>query len=196
MNPVKLIPPVRHGDDRGWFTEVYNERSFAALGILERFAQDNHSWSRHAGVLRGLHFQTPPAAQAKLVRCIRGAIFDVAADVRKGSPTYGKWVAATLSAANGHQLFMPAGFAHGFLTLEPDTEVTYKVSGLYDRQHDTGLAFDDPDIAVPWPLAAGAEPTLSAKDIVLRARRLADFDSPFAYDGHPLLPLEGGTSNV
>jgi dTDP-4-dehydrorhamnose 3,5-epimerase len=194
MNPVRLIPPARHGDDRGWFTEVWNERTFADFGIVERFVQDNHSWSKATGVLRGLHFQTPPAAQAKLIRCIRGSIFDVAVDVRKGSPTFGRWVAATLSAANGHQLFVPVGFAHGFLTLEPDTEVTYKVSGLYSKPHDSGLAFDDPDIAVAWPLTR--DPVLSPKDEALRLRRLDAFDSPFAYDGRPLLPLEGGVGDV
>jgi dTDP-4-dehydrorhamnose 3,5-epimerase len=196
MNLVTLIPPVRHGDDRGWFTEVYNERAFAALGIPGRFVQDNHSWSREAGVLRGLHFQTPPAAQAKLIRCIRGSIFDAAVDVRKGSPTFGKWVAATLSAENGHQLFVPVGFAHGFLTLEPDTEVTYKVSDFYSKPADSGLAYNDSDIGVPWPLPAGREPVLSPKDIALQDLRLAAFDSPFAYDGHPLRPLPGGTGNV
>jgi dTDP-4-dehydrorhamnose 3,5-epimerase len=194
MNPVKLIPPVRHGDDRGWFTEVYNQRVFADMGIADRFVQDNHSWSREAGVLRGLHFQTPPFAQAKLIRCIRGSVFDVAADVRKGSPTFGKWVAATLSAANGHQLYVPAGFAHGFLTLEPDTEVTYKVSALYSKAHDSGIAFDDPGIAVAWPLSG--PPVLSPKDEALRASRLDAFDSPFAYDGHPLRPVNGGLGNV
>jgi dTDP-4-dehydrorhamnose 3,5-epimerase len=196
MNPVKLIPPVRHGDDRGWFTEVYNEETFAGLGVVDRFVQDNHSWSQPAGVLRGLHFQTPPFAQAKLVRCIRGAILDVAVDVRRGSPTFGRWVGATLSAENGCQLYVPVGFAHGFLTLEPDTEVTYKVSALYAKPHDSGLAFDDPDIGVAWPLAAGREPILSAKDEALRSRRLAGFDSPFPYDGRPLLPVAGGVGDV
>ncbi len=190
QNPVQLIKPRRFGDDRGWFTEVYSERAFAGLGVTERFVQDNHSLSRPAGVLRGLHFQTPPHGQAKLVRCIRGAIFDVAADVRKGSPTYGRWVGATLSAENGHQLFIPVGFVHGFLTLEPDTEVTYKVSDVYAPAHDGGVRFDDPDIAVAWPLAAGQTPILSPKDEALP--RLAAFDSPFAYDGWPLLPLDPG----
>jgi dTDP-4-dehydrorhamnose 3,5-epimerase len=188
--PVQFIKPRRFGDDRGWFTEVYSERAFAGLGVTERFVQDNHSLSRPAGVLRGLHFQTPPHGQAKLVRCIRGAIFDVAVDVRKGSPTYGRWVGATLSAENGHQLFIPVGFAHGFLTLEPDTEVTYKVSDVYAPAHDGGIRFDDPDIGVAWPLIAGQTPVLSPKDEALPP--LAAFDSPFAYDGRPLLPLDPG----
>ena len=130
-SPVRLLEPRRFGDDRGWFTEVYNEKSFAESGIGVRFVQDNHSLSRPVGVLRGLHFQTPPFGQDKLVRCIAGAIFDVAVDVRKDSPTYGKWVGAELSAENGWQLFIPVGFAHGFVTLTPDAEVTYKCSNFY-----------------------------------------------------------------
>ncbi|MGL4242834.1 MAG: dTDP-4-dehydrorhamnose 3,5-epimerase, partial [Beijerinckiaceae bacterium] len=164
MNPVKLITPRRHGDDRGWFMEVYSERAFQAIGVNERFVQDNHSWSREAGVLRGLHFQTPPFAQAKLVRCVRGTIFDVAVDVRKGSPTFGRWVSAELSAANANQLFVPAGFAHGFLTLTPDAEVVYKVSAPYSREHDGGVRFDDPDIGILWPFPPGQTPVLSDKD--------------------------------
>jgi dTDP-4-dehydrorhamnose 3,5-epimerase len=187
MNPVKLIEPRRIGDERGWFMEVYSEKAFAALGVADRFVQDNHSLSREQGVLRGLHFQTPPFAQAKLVRCVRGAIWDVAVDVRKGSPSYGRWVSAELSAENGHQLFVPVGFAHGFLTLTPDAEVTYKVSAPYSREHDGGVRYDDPAIGVAWPLAGGT-PVLSPKDQALPLLR--DWDSPFAYDGHPLAPLE------
>ena len=123
MNPVKLIQPRRFGDDRGWFCETYNSAKYAAVGVAVDFVQDNHSLSRSPFVLRGLHFQAPPHGQDKLVRCVRGRIWDVAVDVRRGSPTYGKWVAAELSADNGRQLFVPVGFAHAFLTLEPDCEV-------------------------------------------------------------------------
>jgi len=123
--PVQLIVPRRHSDNRGWFAEVYNEHTFAECGITCHFVQDNHSLSIPVYTLRGLHFQTPARAQDKLVRCIRGRIFDVAVDVRKGSPTYARWVGVELSAENGRQLFIPIGFAHGFLTLEPDCEVTY-----------------------------------------------------------------------
>jgi dTDP-4-dehydrorhamnose 3,5-epimerase len=143
--------------------------------------------SRPAGVLRGLHFQRPPHAQAKLVRCIRGAIWDVAVDIRKGSPTFGRFAAAELSAENGWQLFVPAGFAHGFLTLQPDTEVEYKVSDFYAPECDGGLIWNDPDLALPWPLMDGA-PILSNKDHKLPG--LSEFENPFDYDGIPLAPLD------
>ena len=185
--PVQLVEPRRHGDARGWFVETYNRETYAGLGIDVAFVQDNHSLSAPAFTLRGLHFQTPPRGQDKLVRCVRGRIFDVAVDVRAGSPTYGRWVGAELSAENGHQLFVPVGFAHGFLTLEPDCEVVYKCSDTYAPDHDGGIAWDDPDIGVDWPLPAGARPELSAKDG--KQPLLADFDSPFAYDGRPLAPL-------
>ncbi len=186
MAPVKLISPRRFGDDRGWFVETYNREKYAQLGVSVQFQQDNHSLSRSPWVLRGLHFQTPPRGQDKLVRCVRGRIWDVAVDVRKQSPTFGQWVAAELSAENGHQLFVPVGFAHGFLTLEPDTEVEYKVSDLYAPECDGGLIWNDPTLAIAWPLD-GAAPVLSEKDGRLSA--LADFDSPFIYDGDPLSPL-------
>lgn len=186
-SPLHLILPKRHGDARGWFTETYNRDTFAALGIDCTFVQDNHSLSRPAFTLRGLHFQTPPRAQDKLVRCIRGRIFDVAVDVRRGSPTYGQWVGAELSAENGHQLFIPVGFAHGFLTLEPDCEVTYKCSDSYAPEQDGGVRWDDPAIGIGWPLPKGTTPELSAKDAVQPL--LADFDSRFPYDGRPLEPL-------
>ncbi|MGQ4275111.1 dTDP-4-dehydrorhamnose 3,5-epimerase [Terrihabitans sp. B22-R8] len=186
MNPVQLIKPRRFGDERGWFTEVYSERAFAQAGIEVRFVQDNHSLSRPAGVLRGLHFQTPSHGQDKLVRCVRGRIWDVAVDVRKGSPTFGDWVGAELSAENGHQLFVPIGFAHGFVTLDPDTEVTYKVSDFYAPECDGGIRWNDPDIGLPWPVPG--PPILSPKDEILPL--LADFDSPFAYDGNPLEPID------
>jgi dTDP-4-dehydrorhamnose 3,5-epimerase len=144
--------------------------------------------SRPKGTLRGLHFQTPPHAQAKLVRCIRGAIFDVAVDVRNGSPSYGQWVGATLTAENGHQLYIPVGFAHGFVTLVDDSEVTYKVTDIYAPKNDGGIIWRDPDIGIAWPLTTGSEPILSGKDALLGP--LKDFSSPFAYDGRPLMPLE------
>jgi len=186
-SPAQLIRPRRHGDARGWFVETYNRDTFAAAGIACTFVQDNHSLSAPAFTLRGLHFQTPPRAQDKLVRCIRGRIFDVAVDVRAGSPTWGRWVGAELSADNGHQLFVPVGFAHGFLTLEPDCEVAYKCSDTYAPDHDGGISWDDPAIGIRWPLPAGATPELSAKDA--RQPALADFDSPFPYHGRPLAPL-------
>jgi dTDP-4-dehydrorhamnose 3,5-epimerase len=185
MNPVQLIKPRRFGDARGWFTETYNEAAFHARGIGCRFVQDNHSLSVPAFTLRGLHFQKPPHGQDKLVRCIRGRIFDVAVDVRKGSPSYGQWVGAELSAENGHQLFIPIGFAHAFVTLEPECEVVYKCSALYAPESDGGIRWDS--VGIDWPMPAGTAPALSDKDKVLPA--LHDFDSPFAYDGRPLLPL-------
>lgn len=193
--PVRLIRPKRFGDARGWFTEVYSVPVFEALGIPCTFVQDNHSLSAPAFTLRGLHFQVPPRGQDKLVRCIRGRIFDVAVDVRRGSPTYGRWVGAELSAENGHQLFIPIGFAHGFVTLEPDCEVTYKCSDTYAPAEDGGIRWDDPALmplegagaGIAWPIPAGTVPELSPKDT--RQPLLADFDSPFPYDGRPLAPL-------
>lgn len=187
MPNLQLIAPRRYGDARGWFTETYNRATFTALGIECSFVQDNHSLSVPAFTLRGLHFQTPPRGQDKLVRCIRGRIFDVAVDLRKGSPSYAQWVGTELSAENGHQLFIPVGFAHGFVTLEPDCEVTYKCSDTYAPAHDGGIRWDDPAIGIEWPIPAGVTPELSAKDRVQPL--LADFDSPFAYDGHPLTSL-------
>lgn len=185
MSPVQLIRPKRHGDARGWFTETYNVETFARLGIPCTFVQDNHSLSAAAFTLRGLHFQKPPHGQDKLVRCIRGRIFDVALDIRTNSPTYGRWVGAELSAENGHQLFVPIGFAHGFLTLEPECEVVYKCSDIYAPETDGGIRWDS--AVIDWPLPAGTTVELSAKDKVLPS--LAAFDSPFAYDGRPLAPL-------
>ncbi|WP_249403882.1 dTDP-4-dehydrorhamnose 3,5-epimerase [Sphingomonas sp. CFBP 13720] len=184
-SPVQRIRPRRHGDARGWFTETYNRDTFAALGIACTFVQDNHSLSVPAYTLRGLHFQVPPRGQDKLVRCIRGRIFDVAVDIRRGSPTFGHWVGAELSAENGEQLFIPIGFAHGFLTLEPDCEVVYKCSDTYAPAQDGGIAWDG--VGIDWPLPLGTRPELSPKDGMQPP--LAGFDSPFAYDGRPLLPL-------
>jgi dTDP-4-dehydrorhamnose 3,5-epimerase len=185
--PVKLLQPKRFGDDRGWFCETYNQRRLAEIGIDVAFVQDNHSMSREVGVLRGLHFQAPPFGQAKLVRCVRGRIWDVAVDVRASSPTYGQWVGAELTAESGHQLYVPVGFAHGFVTLEPDTEVEYKVTAFYDKESEGGLIWNDPTLNLPWPLPPGG-PVLSDKDGVLPT--LAAFKSPFAYDGIPLAALE------
>lgn len=185
-NPVKLVRAERFEDDRGWFSEIYNRARFSELGIQCNFVQDNHSLSRSAGTLRGLHFQLPPHAQDKLVRCVRGRIFDVAVDLRTGSPTFGQWIGAELSAANGAQLFVPIGFAHGFITLEDDCEVVYKCSALYAPDCDAGVAWDDPQIGVCWPIAP--DPSLmSDKD--QRQPRLSDLDSPFAYDGRPLMQI-------
>lgn len=183
MAPVTLLKPKRHGDARGWFAETYSRRALAERGIGEEFVQDNHSLSRPAGTLRGLHFQTPPHGQGKLVRCLAGRIMDYAVDIRAGSPTYGRWVATELTAENGHQLYVPVGFAHAFLTLEPDCEVAYKVTDYYAPECDGGIAFDDPDIGIDWPVPAAAL-VLSDKDT--RLPRLAQFDSPFPYDGTPL----------
>lgn len=160
---VLLITPKRFGDERGFFSETYNRKAFAAAtGVDLEFVQDNHSLSKDTGTLRGLHFQVAPYSQAKLVRVVRGSIFDVAVDIRKSSPTFGKWVAATLTASKGEQIFVPAGYAHGFCTLEPDTEVLYKVSHYYSPQHELGIRWDDPDLSIAWPLKS--EPLMSVKD--------------------------------
>jgi dTDP-4-dehydrorhamnose 3,5-epimerase len=168
----------RHGDDRGFFSEVFNAGVWANGGIDVPFVQDNHSYSKPVGVLRGLHFQTPPFAQDKLVRVTRGAVFDVAVDIRYGSPTFGQWVGVEISAAKWNQLFVPAGFAHGFVTLEPDTEFLYKVSNIYSKPHDRSIRFDDPAIGIVWPLAT-AGLTLSDKD--RNAPTLAETDTGFIF---------------
>jgi dTDP-4-dehydrorhamnose 3,5-epimerase len=160
---VILFTPKRHADDRGWFSETYNEQAHAAAFGGVRFTQDNHSCSRRLGTLRGLHFQTPPRAQDKLVRVLRGAVIDVAVDIRVGSPTFGKHVARTLSAENGAQLFVPKGFAHGFLTLEPDTEVAYKVSDGYAPANEGCLLWSDPALAIDWP-DLGVPYTIAERD--------------------------------
>jgi dTDP-4-dehydrorhamnose 3,5-epimerase len=180
-----LIRPRRFEDSRGWFSETFVEGREAAIGI--RFVQDNHSYSAAAGTIRGIHLQAPPHAQAKLVRCIRGSIMDYAVDLRAGSPTYGRHVSARLSAANGDQLFIPAGFGHAFVTLEPDSEVLYKVSDFYAPAQERGVCWDCADIGIDWPLPPSGA-VLSPKDEVLP--KLADFDSPFRYTGDPLVPLD------
>ncbi len=173
---VLLITPPRFGDARGWFSETYNAPKWAAAGITVDFVQDNQSFSAAKGTLRGLHFQAPPHAQDKLVRCQRGRIWDVAADFRAGSPTFGRWVGAELTAEKGEQIFVPAGFLHGFVTLEADCEVAYKVSDVYAPQSDGGVIWNDPDLAIDWPVDP-ASVTLSGKDAELP--RLSDISSPF-----------------
>lgn len=163
LDGVVEILPKKFGDDRGFFSETYNAQSLAAAGVDLTFIQDNHSYSAAVGVLRGLHYQLQPRAQAKLVRVVRGRIYDVAVDIRRGSPTFAKWVALELSAEKWNQILIPVGFAHGFVTLEPDTEVVYKVTDYYSPNHDRSIRFDDPNIGIEWPLAA-ARLQLSAKD--------------------------------
>ena len=160
---IKLITPKRHGDHRGFFSETYSRRSFSAIGIPQEFVQDNHSLSADIGTLRGLHFQLPPFAQDKLIRVCRGRILDVVVDIRKDSPTFGQSLSVELSAEDWNQLFVPIGFAHGFCTLEPDTEVLYKVSNFYSPEHDRGLLWNDPDLGIAWPVAKD-KAVLSPKD--------------------------------
>lgn len=174
-----VVEPKRFGDHRGFFSETYNRARLAEAGFDREFVQDNHSLSATPGTLRGLHFQTPPFAQDKLVRVTRGAVLDVAVDLRSGSPTYGDHAAVELSAANWRQLLVPVGFAHGFVTLEPDTEVVYKVTEYYAPEHDAGLLWSDPLIGIDWS-AAPAAPTLSAKDAA--APGFAGFVSPFPWE--------------
>lgn len=157
------IRPKRFADERGFFAETFREDKFRAAAGHVSFVQDNQSLSTRAGTVRGLHFQTVPNAQGKLVQCIAGTLFDVAVDLRPNSAGYGKWVGCTLSSALGNQLWIPPGFAHGFCTLEPDTVISYKVTAYYSAADDRGLAWDDPDIAIDWPDIAAAD-TLSAKD--------------------------------
>lgn len=149
---VKIVTPRRFADERGFFSEVFSARAFETVESRP-FVQDNHSWSAHPFTIRGLHFQTPPCAQGKLVRVARGRVLDVAVDLRRSSPTFGRHVAVELSAANWRQLWVPTGFAHGFCTLEPDSEVLYKVTDYYSAEHDFGMAFDDPALGVAWPVA-------------------------------------------
>lgn len=174
---LALLKPARFGDHRGYFSETYNRRRFAeAVGVDVEFVQDNHSLSRDAGTLRGLHFQRPPTAQGKLVRVVRGAVLDVAVDLRQASPTFGQHVAVELSAENGEQFWIPAGFAHAFCTLVPDTEFVYKVTDYYSPADDGGILWSDPDLAIQWPFPA-EQLTLSDKDRKLP--RLADLPALF-----------------
>jgi dTDP-4-dehydrorhamnose 3,5-epimerase len=178
LGGVVEIIPKKFGDARGFFAETYQRQRFFAAGIEQDWMQDNQSFSAEKGTLRGLHFQVAPAAQDKLIRVLRGAIFDVAVDIRKGSPTYGRWVSCELSAAKFNQLLIPRGFAHGFLTLEPDVEVLYKVTAPYAPACDRAIRWNDPAIAVDWPLG-GMEPVLSAKDA--EAPLLADIATGISF---------------
>lgn len=179
---VLILEPECFADERGFFREVWNRRDLARQGIELDFVQDNQSLSRAAGTLRGLHFQAPPHGQAKLVRCGHGRILDVAVDIREGSPAFGRWVGVELSKANGRQLFIPEGFAHGFVTREPDTEVLYKCSDYYARECQGTIRFDDPDIGVEWGVDPGRV-VLSKKDAA--APFLRSIGSPFRYGGDP-----------
>ena len=180
LSGVVVLTPRRFGDNRGFFSESYSAKALSEHGIETVFVQDNHSLSMTAGTIRGLHFQKPPHAQDKLVRCGRGCLFDVAVDIRKGSPTYGQWFGTELSFENGRQLLIPAGFAHGFVTRVPETEIVYKCSDYYHPETEGALIWNDPDIGIDWDLG-DLEPVLSAKDAV--AGRLADLDSPFTWQG-------------
>ena len=173
---IMMVVPRRFADQRGYFVETYNAKSFAEIGIDAVFVQDNESLSARKGTIRGLHFQVPPMAQAKLVRVLKGSIMDVVVDIRRGSPTYGKWCSVTLTAARGEQLYIPRGFAHGFCTLETDTQVAYKVDDYYAPEYDTGILWNDPEIGIAWPVDAAAA-ILSQKDRGLPPLR--DFASPF-----------------
>lgn len=178
LQGVVVLKPRRFVDPRGYFVEAYTDRTFRQAGITAPFVQDNQSYSREQGTVRGLHFQLPPAAQAKLVRVIRGSVYDVAVDLRHGSPTYGQWTAERLSADGGEQIYVPPGFAHGFCTLEPNTEVIYKVDTYYAPDYDSGIIWSDSTLNIPWPVAPDAA-ILSDKDRKLGS--FAVFASPFRY---------------
>ena len=180
---VKLIKTVKHEDHRGFFSETYSTKALADLGIEATFVQDNHSLSVDKGTLRGLHFQIPPFAQHKLVRVTHGAIFDVAVDIRQGSPTFGRHVSTIVSAGSWNQLFVPIGFAHGLITLEPNTEVLYKVSNYYARECDKGLAWDDVDLAIEWP-TLGIDAIISDKDKT--HPKLSELQNYFSIEDTPL----------
>ncbi|WP_411246399.1 dTDP-4-dehydrorhamnose 3,5-epimerase [Niallia circulans] len=177
MQGLKVVEPKVFGDHRGWFMETYNEEIFQKAGIDIRFVQDNQSFSATKGTLRGLHYQLNPKAQTKLVRCTKGAIFDVAVDIRKGSPTFGKGFGIELSAENKKQLLIPQGFAHGFMTITDDVEVQYKVDNLYAPDCDRGISWNDPEIGIEWPLEI--TPVLSEKDE--KAPLLKDADNNFTF---------------
>ena len=176
---VMILTPARHGDARGFFAETWNRRVFAAAGIDPDFVQDNQSLSEHPGTVRGLHYQAPPHAQDKLVRCGRGRLFDVVVDARRGSPAFGRWLGVELSAENGRQLWVPKGFLHGFVTRDPGTEILYKCSDYYAPDCDGAVRFDDPALGIDWGVDPGAA-ILSDKD---RAAPLwGDWDTPFTYE--------------
>ncbi len=180
LSGVKVLKPRYFHDPRGYFVETYNKRAGQESGLTACFVQDNQSFSLKQGTVRAIHFQVPPKSQAKLVRVLRGSIYDVAIDLRVGSPTYGSWVAETLTAEKGEQMFVPRGFGHGFCTLEPRTEVAYKVDDYYAPECERGLAWDDPTLAITWP-ALPENTVLSEKD--RNYGQFADFRSPFRYDG-------------
>ena len=180
-NDYLLIKPTIHKDHRGFFAETYSRKKYLEYGIDAEFVQDNHSISKELGTLRGLHFQAPPHAQAKIVRCGRGSIFDVCVDIRRGSPTYLRWEGFQLTPENGHQVYIPIGFAHGFMTLEPDSEIVYKCTNYYAPQTEACVSWNDPDIRISWPKLDKL--ILSKKDAA--APILEDFESPFIY-GHNL----------
>ncbi len=181
LEGLLVITPPRFGDARGFFAETYSAAKLAEQGITTEFVQDNHSLSAEVGTIRGLHFQAPPHAQDKLVLCGRGRLFDVAVDIRKGSPTYGQWFGIELTFENGKQLLVPAGFAHGFVTREPGTEIIYKCSDIYAPETEGAVIWNDPEIGIDWGLQG--DPILSGKDQV--AGMLADLDSPFNCKGTP-----------
>lgn len=178
LTGVRIITPRWFHDARGAFSETYNRDTWGELGLAEDFVQDNHSISRQVGTVRGLHYQRPPQAQAKLVRVIAGSIWDVAVDVRRGSPTWGKWIGVELSAQNGRQLFVPSGFLHGFVTRSPDTEVLYKCSSTYAPDLEGSVRFDDPDLKIDWGMPTD-QAILSDKDA--EAEYFSAFDSPFTF---------------
>ncbi|WP_299740494.1 dTDP-4-dehydrorhamnose 3,5-epimerase [uncultured Roseobacter sp.] len=180
LSGVFVLTPARFGDARGFFSESWSKRQMAEQGLDIDWVQDNHSLSMQAGTVRGLHFQSPPHAQAKLVRCGRGTLFDVVVDIRRGSPTYGQWFGAELSFENGKQILVPTGFLHGFATRVPETEIIYKCSDYYAPDCDGAVRFDCPQIGIDWGLG-DLEPVLSQKDAA--APGLADFDTPFVYEG-------------
>jgi len=179
LGGVVEIIPKKFGDSRGFFSETYQRQRYVDAGIAQDWMQDNQSYSAEPHVLRGLHFQVTPFAQDKLIRVLRGSIFDVAIDIRAGSPTYGKWVSCVLSAERFNQLLVPKGFAHGFLTLEPDVEVFYKVSAPYSPECDRSVRWNDPAIGIAWPLGEGRQPVLSAKDAA--APLLAEIASQISF---------------
>lgn len=180
LQGVVILTPARHGDARGFFSESWNKARMDSAGLTYDFVQDNHSLSQAVGTVRGLHYQRLPHAQAKLVRCGQGALFDVAVDIRTGSPTYGQWIGVELTAQNGKQLLIPAGFLHGFVTRVPDTEIIYKCTDYYAPECDGAVRYDDPAIGIDWGLGTDA-PLLSDKDA--NAPLLADIGTPFTFEG-------------
>lgn len=180
LQDVKIIEPAVFGDHRGFFTESYSEQDFKEAGITYNFVQDNHSLSTQPGVLRGLHFQKGAAAQTKLIRVVSGVVLDVIVDIRKGSPTYGKWEGYLLSEFNHRQLLVPKGFAHGFVTLTPNVNFLYKCDNYYNAEADAGIAFDDPDLAIEWPIALD-KAILSDKDKKHPTLKEFEVENPFVY---------------